>query len=223
MRSAGKTTTVEIFEGLTEPTSGEVEVLGERWRRDVLATLDDALSETADLAQHQMDLAGRMRRGEASPGLRGAQAALREGADRVLRRLQSAAGKNALVSPQVGATLGLSRLRMTEAIDQLQRAMPNTGAAADLADLVIRQSEQIAKAVSFLEKPDHVMGYCVEINRLENEADRVAREALGCLFESDKDPIALIKIKELYEVLERASDKAEDVANVLESVVLTSA
>ena len=112
---------------------GRRDALRERWRRDVLATLDDALSETVDLAQHQMDLAGRMRRGEASPGLRGAQAALREGADRVLRRLQSAAGKNALVSPQVGATLGLSRLRMTEAIDQLQRAMPNTGAAADLA------------------------------------------------------------------------------------------
>ena len=96
-------------------------------------------------------------------------------------------------------------------------------AAADLADLVIRQCEQIAKAVSLLEKHNHVMDYCVEINRLENEADRVAREALARLFESEKDPIALIKIKELYEVLERASDKAEDVANVLESVVLKSA
>jgi predicted phosphate transport protein (TIGR00153 family) len=96
-------------------------------------------------------------------------------------------------------------------------------AAADLADLVIRQSEQIAKAVSLLEKHNHVMDYCVEINRLENEADRVAREALARLFETEKDPIALIKIKELYEVLERASDKAEDVANVLESVVLKSA
>ncbi len=96
-------------------------------------------------------------------------------------------------------------------------------AAGDLADLVIRQSEQIAKAVSLLEKHDHVLDYCVEINRLENEADRVAREALAHLFESEKDPIALIKLKELYEVLETASDKAEDVANVLESVVLKSA
>ncbi len=96
-------------------------------------------------------------------------------------------------------------------------------AAAALADLVIRQSEQISKAVSLLEKHDHVLDYCVEINRLENEADRVAREAIAALFEREKDPIALIKIKELYEVLERASDKAEDVANVLESVVLKSA
>ncbi|MGH9668713.1 MAG: DUF47 domain-containing protein [Terriglobales bacterium] len=96
-------------------------------------------------------------------------------------------------------------------------------AAADLVDLVIRQSEQIAKAVSLLEKHDHVLDYCVEINRLENEADRVAREAMARLFENEKDPIALIKLKELYEALESASDKAEDVANVLESVVLKSA
>ena len=96
-------------------------------------------------------------------------------------------------------------------------------AAGDLADLVIRQSEQISKAVSLLEKHDHVLDYCVEINRLENEADRVARTAIAALFEREKDPIALIKIKELYEVLETASDKAEDVANVLESVVLKSA
>ena len=96
-------------------------------------------------------------------------------------------------------------------------------AAGDLADLVIRQSEQIGKAVSLLEKHQHVLDYCVEINRLENEADHVAREAIAALFEREKDPIALIKIKELYEVLERASDKAEDVANVLESVVLKSA
>ncbi|HEV2021670.1 MAG TPA: DUF47 family protein, partial [Terriglobales bacterium] len=52
-------------------------------------------------------------------------------------------------------------------------------AAGDLADLVIRQCEQIAKAVSLLEKHSHVLEYCVEINRLENEADRVARDALA--------------------------------------------
>ena len=109
------------------------DALRERWRRDVLATLDDALSETADLARQQMGLVGRMRRGDASAQVRGEQAALREGADFVLRRLQNAAGKNALVSPQVGTALGFARLRMTEAIDQLQRGMPNTSAAADLA------------------------------------------------------------------------------------------
>ena len=51
----------------------------------------------------------------------------------------------------------------------------------------------------------------------------MARESIAKLFEREKDPIALIKLKELYEVLETATDKAEDAANVLESVVLKSA
>jgi len=63
----------------------------------------------------------------------------------------------------------------------------------------------------------------VEVNRLENEADVVSRAAIAELFETEEDPIRLIKIKELYEVLESATDKAEDVANVLEAVVLKSA
>ncbi len=95
--------------------------------------------------------------------------------------------------------------------------------AAELAGVVVRQCEQIGKAVAMLERHDHVLDHCVEINRLENEADRVARSAIGQLFERQGDPVALIKLKELYEVLETATDKAEDVANVMESVVLKSA
>jgi uncharacterized protein len=68
-----------------------------------------------------------------------------------------------------------------------------------------------------------VLEHCVEVNRLENEADRISRIAIAKLFEEEKDPINLIKMKELYEVLETATDKAEDAANVLETVVLKSA
>jgi predicted phosphate transport protein (TIGR00153 family) len=96
-------------------------------------------------------------------------------------------------------------------------------AAAEIAGVIVRQAEQLSKAVSMLEKHDNVLDICVEINRLENEADRIARGALAALFEREKDPIALIKLKELIEVLETATDKAEDAANVLESVVLKSA
>src|SRR5919204_1846813 len=96
-------------------------------------------------------------------------------------------------------------------------------AAHQLAQLIVRQTEEIAKGVAHLEKQDNVLQYCVEINRLENEADRVARDAIARLFDVEKDPIALIKLKELYEVLETATDKAEDAANVLETVVLKSA
>ena len=96
-------------------------------------------------------------------------------------------------------------------------------AAAELAGVILKQSEQLSKAVRMLEKHDNVLDICVEINRLENEADRIARAALAALFEREKDPITLIKVKELLEVLETATDKAEDAANVLESVVLKSA
>jgi uncharacterized protein len=96
-------------------------------------------------------------------------------------------------------------------------------AAARLAELVVRQCEQLLHAVNGLEKQDKVLEYCVEINRLENEADQVARSAIAVLFDKETDPISLIKLKELYEVLETATDKAEDAANVLEGVVLKSA
>jgi len=71
-----------------------------------------------------------------------------------------------------------------------------------------------------LQKNGDIRTHCVEINRLENEADVISRGAIGRLFDEEKDPITLIKIKELVEFLETATDKAEDVANVLETAVL---
>jgi predicted phosphate transport protein (TIGR00153 family) len=96
-------------------------------------------------------------------------------------------------------------------------------AAAELAGLIVLQAEELARGVSLLEKNDGVLKHCEEINRLEDEADDVSRKAIGALFEHEKDPIQLIKMKELYEVLEYATDKAEDAANVLEAIVLKSA
>jgi predicted phosphate transport protein (TIGR00153 family) len=97
-------------------------------------------------------------------------------------------------------------------------------AASQLAEIIIKQCDQLTQAMVKLDKKnDQLLENCVEINRLENEADQIAREAIALLFEKEKDPISLIKLKELYEVLETATDKAEDAANVLEGVVLKSA
>ncbi len=93
-------------------------------------------------------------------------------------------------------------------------------AAAELARIILMQSEELQKAVSLMQTNGNILVHCVEINRLENEADQVSQHAIAKLFEHEKDPINLIKIKELLEFLERATDKAEDVANVLETVVL---
>lgn len=93
-------------------------------------------------------------------------------------------------------------------------------AAAELARIILMQSRELQKAVSLMQKNGNILAHCVEINRLENEADTVSQQAIARLFQCEKDPINLIKIKELLEFLERATDKAEDVANVLETVVL---
>ncbi|HUR37596.1 MAG TPA: DUF47 family protein [Terriglobales bacterium] len=96
-------------------------------------------------------------------------------------------------------------------------------AARELAQIIISQCDGISRAVAQLESHDQVLAHCVEVNRLENEADRISRGAIAALFRSDISPIELIKTKELLETLEIATDKAEDVANVLESIVLKSA
>jgi predicted phosphate transport protein (TIGR00153 family) len=93
-------------------------------------------------------------------------------------------------------------------------------AAGEIAKIILMQCQELQKAVSLMQKNGNILGHCVEINRLENEADLVSQQAIARLFEYEKDPINLIKVKELLEFLERATDKAEDVANVLETVVL---
>jgi len=94
--------------------------------------------------------------------------------------------------------------------------------ALELARIILLQSQEIQRALSHLRNRGDILTHCVEINRLENEADVVSRAAIGQLFDQEKDPITLIKTKELIEFLELATDKAEDVANVLETVVLKS-
>jgi predicted phosphate transport protein (TIGR00153 family) len=93
-------------------------------------------------------------------------------------------------------------------------------AALELSRLILQQAQELHRALPLLRKNGDILTYCVEINRLENEADVVSRAAIGRLFDEEKDPITLIKIKELIEFLEIATDKAEDVADVLETVVL---
>ncbi len=92
--------------------------------------------------------------------------------------------------------------------------------ALELSRLILQQVQELHCALPLLRKNGDILTYCVEINRIENEADVISRAAIGQLFDQEKDPITLIKTKELIEFLELATDKAEDVANVLETVVL---
>jgi uncharacterized protein len=92
--------------------------------------------------------------------------------------------------------------------------------ASEMAAVLLNQAAELGAAVSNLKDNDHVVERCIEINRLENDADRLFQVAIGSLFEHVKDPIEVIKRKEIIETLEAATDKAEDVANVLESIVV---
>ncbi|GAB4484554.1 MAG: DUF47 family protein [Thermodesulfovibrionales bacterium] len=100
-----------------------------------------------------------------------------------------------------------------------------TKEAVSMSKDIRETTEVIHKAIHKLKEKQytHVQDHCIEINRLENRIDRDFRDALGKLFEDFKDPIMIIKWKEIYEHLEDASDKCEDVANVLESIVLKNA
>jgi uncharacterized protein len=101
-----------------------------------------------------------------------------------------------------------------------------TGAARALADVLVRSTEAVAVAVgglSNLKQSDRILKACIEVNRLENEGDEILRSALADLFRGATDPLLVLKWKEVYEALENATDRCEDVANVIEGVVLEHA
>jgi uncharacterized protein len=93
----------------------------------------------------------------------------------------------------------------------------------EMAAVFLSQVKELQAAINRLQDNDHVVERCVEINRLENDADRLFQSAIGSLFKEVKDPIDVIKRKEIIESMERATDKAEDVSNVLESIVVKNA
>ena len=94
---------------------------------------------------------------------------------------------------------------------------------ADLAKILHEATREIVSAVRVLEKQDRLLQFCVEINRLENDGDRLCRTLIAQLFEEEKDPVQIIKWKEIIEAIETSMDKCEDVANVLEAVTLKNA
>ncbi|MBI3492312.1 MAG: DUF47 domain-containing protein [Acidobacteria bacterium] len=90
----------------------------------------------------------------------------------------------------------------------------------ELAHIVCASTQEVHYAVASLERKTGVAQHAVEINRLENEADRIHQQAVGKLFEDERDPLVVIKWKETLDFLEDATDRCEDVANVIEGVVL---
>ena len=105
----------------------------------------------------------------------------------------------------------------------LYRLTEMTPEIKSLAGILAQSTLEVQHAVNGLRNLRNagtIREKCIEVNRLENDADAVLREAIADLFLTEKDPIMVIKWKEIYEILEKATDRCEDVANIIEGVVL---
>ncbi len=108
----------------------------------------------------------------------------------------------------------------------LYRIAQPTDRARQLASIILKVTYRLNEVMPLLRRRDRfkqVLEQCVEINRLENEADDVHHAALAELFDNTRDLREIIKWREIYEHMESATDRGEDVANVLEAVVLKHA
>jgi len=118
---------------------------------------------------------------------------------------------------------------IVDLIDDVARAMvifnvrESTAHARELADVILRMSVELHEAVSALERPSDIAPRLVELHRLENEGDDIYHAALSELFRDTADPLTVIKWKEIYEKLEAAVDRCENVANIIESVIIKHA
>lgn len=90
----------------------------------------------------------------------------------------------------------------------------------ELGDVILACTASLEKAFIALNADQPVLAHCIEVNHFEEKADELARRAVAALFNTEKDPIELLKLKEIYELLEQTTDRCEDVTDVLQNVVV---
>ncbi|TDU25658.1 hypothetical protein DFR24_4103 [Panacagrimonas perspica] len=101
-----------------------------------------------------------------------------------------------------------------------------TDAAVELADLCLTSAQKVKAAVSELnnlKNSKHILELCSEIDRLEGDSDRVMRSAMAKLFREETDAMQVLKMKEIYQLLESVTDRCQDVANIIEGIVIENA
>jgi hypothetical protein len=128
----------------------------QRWRREVVAAVDQALAETSQLAERQLRVQDQLQQGEPSASTRSEQAAIEEGVKKILEQMKQTGGKNALVSPQIAAALGAAQLQMRQAREAISSAAPNTREAAEQAGGAVDQLN--AAAHQLIRARDDVSG-----------------------------------------------------------------
>ena len=105
----------------------------------------------------------------------------------------------------------------------LYRIDAPTGVAIQQASIIVQQCEQLHEALVHLREYKGLEKYWIEVHRLENEGDRIARQAIADLFDGGTDAVAIIRWKDVYGLLESTIDKCEDVANIIERITIKHA
>jgi len=108
----------------------------------------------------------------------------------------------------------------------LYKVKSPTPEVAKMVDILITAIEEMTKAIHSLKdlkRSRRTLDYCIEVNRLENEGDSIHRAVIADLFSDGKDPVEIIKWRDIYNHIENAIDKCEDVADTIESIVVKNA
>lgn len=139
------------------------------------------------------------------------------------------------VTPFDREDIQLLALRMDDVIDLVEKAAARMAiyalttpppTAAEMTDVLSRAFAHVAEAVDLLSSfrnRERIFQHCIEINRLENRCDQMLRGALQTLFADPSDALYVIKAKDVYESLEEAVDRCEDLANIIETIVIKNA
>ncbi|MBF8267871.1 MAG: putative phosphate transport regulator [Dehalococcoidia bacterium] len=140
------------------------------------------------------------------------------------------------ITPLDREDIALLGERLDDVVDSIEEVARNmleyrierpTEKAKEMARIILGCAETLEKAMGLLHhrgaKLKDLLPLTVEVNRLENEADQITSQAIGELFNNGIPPIEVIKWKEVYDQLENATDRCEDIANVLEGIVLKNA
>lgn len=109
---------------------------------------------------------------------------------------------------------------------QLYRIETSSPVLLQMVEVLLRSTEVVDKAIKSLRDMKHTrrtLDFCIEVNRLENEADAIFKTALGELFSEKRDVLDIIRWKEVYEAAEFANDKCEDIANIIEGIIVKNA
>jgi uncharacterized protein Yka (UPF0111/DUF47 family) len=103
---------------------------------------------------------------------------------------------------------------------EIQNSLPDATELARLLVLCTEKVQEVVAALRLIKKPEQILAGCKEIKQLESQADEALRSGVGRLFKSGVDTLTVIKWKEIYDLIETATDKCQGVANIIEGVVL---